>query len=147
MWDPAICWVFSGHRLCASWADTPGWVTQTASLQKSAKGEGGESRGKLENSPAVPLCLLNTLFKEICISWCTFAFFFFFLQFEVRLVKVRPRQPFFLEALCFETQLLCVLLSILEQTGCLSLCSWSEAKFCGVCWNVCSRRRLINKTP
>lgn len=48
-----------------SWADTPGWVTQAASLQKSAKGEGEITGASWENSPALPLCYLNTLFDSI----------------------------------------------------------------------------------
>lgn len=86
-----------------------------------------------------------------CISWCIIAIF---CNLKFALLKWDPDRCFtynnFLEALCFETQLLCLLESILssfliKQRGYLLLYSWSKALFYSVCWNVCNVNLKINK--
>lgn len=92
--------MLNGHRLCASWADTPGWVTQAASLQKSAKGE-GEIQGlagkqsrtaSLPPQHIVPLFIwsLSTSGNCICRLWMNITY----VQLVVCLVEAGLRQMF-----------------------------------------------------
>lgn len=139
--DPPICWVFSGHRLCASWADTPGWVTQAASLQKSAKGEGETQglAGKQSRSASLPaqhdvslyIWSVSTSGAVFITSGCMIAIF---CNLKFALSKWGTDRCFipgsFLGALCSQTQLLCLLVSIpsyFRTSRGVACCCFSDA--------------------
>lgn len=119
---PSALLGFGGHRLCASWADMPGWVTRAASLQESTKGE-GEIQGpawKQSRSASLPTQHIVSLYAwsvptsgtvfitSGCVITLLFSLKFTLFKLGYRHMSY-PQQ--FLGALCLQTH--CILVSTL----------------------------------